>query len=86
MLQRSKCEATRKAPWEGYRLIEHTRPMDLDGVINIFSHIKRSAAGLHSLASMTLMKRGQSEFRAIEVSIRCLPRGNDVVEKLMDNL
>lgn len=75
----------REALWTGYHLIQQTRRIDLEGVIGIFRQIKRSSAGLRSPASLTIIKRGQSEFRAGEV-IYTPPRGNGIVEKLMDNL
>ncbi|QEC79044.1 Fic family protein [Mucilaginibacter ginsenosidivorax] len=75
----------REALWEGYRLIKEENQIDLKSITGIFRQIKQSSAGLRSPASLTVIQRGQSEFRAGEV-IYTPPRGPGLIEKLMDNL
>jgi Fic family protein len=75
----------REALWEGYRLINEKKDIDLDCIINIFRQVKNSPAGLRSPQSQTTIKRGQSEFRAGEV-VYTPPRGTGLIEKLMENL
>jgi Fic family protein len=75
----------REALWEGYRLIDEKKTIDLDCIISIFRQVKNSSAGLRSPQSQVTIKRGQSEFRAGEV-VYTPPRGLGVTEKFMDNL
>ncbi len=75
----------REALWEGYRLINEKKAIDLDTIINIFKQVKNSSSGLRSPQSQVTIKRGQSEFRAGEV-VYTPPRGLGVTEKFMDNL
>jgi len=75
----------REALWEGYRLINEKKIIDMDCVISVFRQVKNSSAGLRSPQSQTTIKRGQSEFRAGE-TIYTPPRGVGLIEKLMDNL
>ena len=75
----------REALWEGYRLMQENGNLDLNSIIGIFRKIKQSTAGLRSPQSITVIRRGQSEFRSGEV-IYTPPRGEGVLEKLMENL
>lgn len=75
----------REALWEGYRLMQENGKLDLNSIIGIFRKIKNSTAGLRSPQSITVIRRGQSEFRSGE-TIYTPPRGAGILEKLMDNL
>ena len=75
----------REALWEGYRQIKEKGIVNLDGVTAVFRQIKNTSGGLRPPHSLTVIRRGQSEFRAGEV-IYTLPRGAGIIEKLMDNL
>lgn len=75
----------REALWEGYRLMQENGRLDLNSIIGIFRKIKHSTAGLRSPQSITVIRRGQSEFRSGEI-IYTPPRGAGVLEKLMENL
>ncbi|EOR95294.1 MloA [Arcticibacter svalbardensis MN12-7] len=75
----------REAMWAGYQLIKDGNKIDLESLIGIFRQIKNTSSGLRSPASLTVIQRGQSEFRSGEV-IYTPPRGAGVLEKLIDNL
>jgi Fic family protein len=75
----------REAMWEGYKLINERKVIDLDCVVGIFRQVKNSSAGLRSPQAVTIIKRGHSEFRSGEF-IYTPPRGTGLIEKLMDNL
>jgi len=75
----------REAMWEGYQLIKENGHINQASMIGIFRQIKNSSAGLRSPASLTAIKRGQSEFRAGEI-IYTPPREPGILEKLMENL
>jgi Fic family protein len=75
----------REALWTGYQLIKEDNHIDLDSIIGVFRQVKNSSAGLRSPASLTVIQRGQSEFRSGEV-IYTPPRGPGILEQLMANL
>ena len=75
----------REALWTGYQGIEESKRITLDGILGIFRQVKNTTSGLRSPASLTVIQRGQSEFRSGEV-IYTPPRGAGILEKLMDNL
>lgn len=75
----------REALWAGYQQIKEDGHIDMESIIGIFRQIKNTASGLRSPASLTVIQRGQSEFRSGEV-IYTPPRGADILEQLMDNL
>ncbi|MFP5081695.1 Fic family protein [Pedobacter sp. JCM 36344] len=75
----------REALWTGYQLIKEDNHIDLESILGIFRQIKNTSSGLRSPASLTIIQRGQSEFRSGEV-IYTPPRGAGILEKLMDNL
>lgn len=75
----------REALWEGYRQLEKDQTISLDLLVKIFQQIKKTNAGLRSPQSQIVIRQGQSEFRTGEV-VYTPPRGEDIVEKLMDNL
>jgi Fic family protein len=75
----------REALWEGYRQLESKNQIDQGLITKIFQQIKDTTAGLRPPQAMVVIKQGQSEFRSGEV-IYTPPRGEGVLEKLMDNL
>jgi Fic family protein len=75
----------REALWAGHQTIKANNQIDLKSIIDIFRKIKNSSAGLRSPASLTVIKRGQSEFRSGE-TIYTPPRGIGILENLMENL
>ncbi len=75
----------REALWEGYRRIKEKDSIDLESIIAIFRQIKNTSSSLRAPHSLTVIQRGQSEFRPGEV-IYTPPRGQGVIERLMDNL
>jgi Fic family protein len=75
----------REALWQGYDLLKKRGIIDLNCIIAIFRKIKDSSEGLRSPQSLTIIKRGQSEFRSGEV-VYTPPRGEGLVENLMENL
>lgn len=76
----------REALWGGYRTLEAQPVITLDVITRIVQQIKNSAAaGLRSPHAMVVIKRGDSELRPGEV-IYTPPRGEGILEKLMDNL
>jgi len=75
----------REALWEGHRIMNEKKVIDLDSIVSIFRQIKNSSAGIRPPQSQTTIKRGQSEFRAGEI-IYTPPRGVGLIEKLMANL
>lgn len=75
----------REALWEGYKLIKDKGEIDLDCIINTFRQIKNSTAGFRSPQTLTVIRRGQSEFRSGEV-VYTPPRGAGIIENKMDNL
>ena len=75
----------REALWEGYRQLEGDKKISSGLITKIFQQIKNTSAGLRAPQAQVVIKQGQSEFRTGEV-VYTPPRGEGVVEKLMDNL
>jgi len=75
----------REALWAGYQLIKEDGHIDLECIVGIFRKIKNTSVGLRSPASLTVIQRGQSEFRSGEV-MYTPPRGPGILEELMVNL
>jgi Fic family protein len=75
----------RESLWEGYRRIQEKGTIDLDGIVAIFRQIKNTSGGIRPPHSLTVIRRGQSEFRSGEI-IYTPPRGPGIVENLMRNL
>ncbi len=75
----------REALWEGNRQLETEKNITLNLITKIFQQIKSTQAGLRSPQAQIVIRQGQSEFRTGEI-VYTPPRGEDVVEKLMDNL
>lgn len=75
----------REALWEGYPIIKTKGKIDMDCVISTFRQIKNSTAGIRPSQTLTIIRRGQSEFRSGEV-IYTPPRGAGIIENKLDNL
>ena len=75
----------REALWAGYHDMIETKVLNLQSVLSIFRQIKNTTSGIRPPQSNVVIKRGQSELRPGEI-IYTPPRGNDIVERLMDNL
>lgn len=75
----------REALWEGNRQLEKEKAISLTLITRLFQQIKSTQAGLRSPQAQIVIRQGQSEFRTGEI-IYTPPRGEGVIEKLMDNL
>lgn len=75
----------REALWEGYQRIKEKSDIDLESTIAIFRQIKNTTGSIRSPHTLTVIQRGQSEFRSGEI-IYTPPRGTGLVERLMGNL
>jgi Fic family protein len=75
----------REALWQGYDLLKGKEEIDLNCIVGIFRQIKNSSGGLRPPQSLTMIKRGQSEFRSGEI-IYTPPRGAGIIERMMGNL
>lgn len=75
----------REALWEGYQRVKKKNNIDLESIIAIFQQIKNTSGSIRPAHSLTVIQRGQSEFRSGEI-IYTPPRGVGLVEQLMGNL
>ena len=75
----------REALWAGYHAMKETNMLNLQSVLSIFRQIKNTTSGIRPPQANVVIKRGQSELRPGEI-IYTPPRGNDIVERLMENL
>ncbi len=75
----------REALWAGFHALKETKVLNLQSVLSIFRQIKSTSSGIRPSQANVVIKRGQSEFRPGEI-IYTPPRGNDIVEQLLDNL
>jgi len=75
----------REALWAGYHSMKEKKTLNLQSVLSIFRQIKDTPSGIRPPQANVVIKRGQSELRPGEV-IYTPPRGEDIVEKLMENL
>lgn len=75
----------REALWEGYKRIEEKGTIDMESVIRIFQQVKNTSGSIRPPQTLTVIQRGQSEFRSGEI-IYTPPRGTGVIERLLDNL
>lgn len=75
----------REALWHGYDQLKEKDNIDLESIVSIFQQIKNSSSGLRAPQSLTVIQRGQSEFRSGEV-IYTPPRGEGIIEEMMNNL
>ena len=75
----------REALWNGYQTLEKQQTINLNLITTIFQQIKDTRGGFRPPQSMVVIKRGDSELKPGEV-IYTPPRGENIVETLMDNL
>ncbi|MEZ4996838.1 MAG: Fic/DOC family N-terminal domain-containing protein [Bacteroidales bacterium] len=75
----------REALWAGYHALNETNILNLGSVLSIFRQIKNTTSGIRPPQANVVIRRGHSELRPGEV-IYTPPRGNGIVERLMDNL
>jgi Fic family protein len=75
----------REALWTGYKLIQETGKIDHKIIIEIFQKIKDTNSSYRPPQANVVIRREQSEFRSGEV-VYTPPRGEGLVENLMDNL
>jgi Fic family protein len=75
----------REALWTGYQELQKSQKFDTDLIIQIFNQIKETTSGYRSPQARVVIRRGVSEFRSGEI-IYTPPRGEGLIEKLMDNL
>jgi Uncharacterized conserved protein len=75
----------REALWEGYKRIKEKNGIDLQSIIAIFRQIKNTSSSIRPPHTLTVIQRGQSEFRSGEI-IYTPPRGTGLIERLLDNL
>ena len=75
----------REALWTGYKLIKEKGSIEIDIVTKILSQVINSKQSIRPPQSQTVIRRGQSEFRAGEI-IYTPPRGKDIIESLLKNL
>lgn len=75
----------REALWAGYKSILDEGKIKLETVINIARQVKDLNLGIRSPQARVVIRRGNSELRPGEV-VYTPPRGEGVVENLMNNL
>jgi len=75
----------REALWAGYHSMNETKILNLKSILSIFRQVKNTTSGIRPPQANVVIKRGQSELRPGEV-IYTPPRGQEVLERLMDNL
>lgn len=75
----------REALWIGYRLIEERGSIEIDTISEILSRVVNSKQAIRPPQSQTVIRLGQSEFRASEI-IYTPPQGIGITEKLLKNL
>ncbi|MBK6952888.1 MAG: Fic family protein [Crocinitomicaceae bacterium] len=75
----------REAMWEGFNQLLKKDSLTLSGIIAIHKQVKNTSQGIRPPQSLTVIKRGNSEFRSGEV-IYTPPRGKGVLEAKMKNL
>ncbi len=75
----------REALWAGYQSLRANPHIDKELIIQIYNKIKDTTIGYRPPQANIVIKRGQSELKPGEI-VYTPPRGEDVIEKLMDNL
>jgi len=75
----------REALWAGYHSLQNNNSISKNLTINIFNQIKETTEGIRPPQARVVIKRGESKFRSGEI-IYTPPRGEVIVEKLLDNL
>jgi Fic family protein len=75
----------REALWAGYQDIKEHNKITKETIIKVFRQVKDTSQTIRFPQSRTVIRRGGSEFRSGEV-IYTPPRGEGIVEELLDNL
>lgn len=75
----------REALWTGYHTISKRGKIDIKSIIKVYQQVKNTKDGIRPPQSQVIIKRGNSEVKAVEV-IYTPPRGKDIVENKMENL
>jgi Fic family protein len=75
----------REALWSGYTEIIQNQSFNLSVAVRVYQQIKNTNQGLRPPQSLTVIRRGESEFRSGEI-IYTPPRGEGIIEQKLDNL
>ena len=75
----------REALWTGFYDINEKGSITRETLIRVYQQVKNTTQKIRSPQSRVVIRRGDSEFRSGEV-IYTPPRGEGVVEELLDNL
>jgi Fic family protein len=75
----------REALWAGFKELQKKQKIETNLIKQIFNQIKETKSGYRPPQAQVVIKRGVSEFRSGEI-IYTPPRGERIIEKLMDNL
>ncbi len=75
----------REALWAGYHELQENKIIKTSLIKQVFNQIKETNSGYRPPQAQAVIKRGESEFRSGEI-IYTPPRGEGLIEKLMDNL
>lgn len=75
----------REALWAGFKELQKNRKIETSLIKQIFFNIKETSSEYRSPHAQVVIRRGVSEFRSGEI-IYTPPRGEGLVEKLMENL
>jgi Fic family protein len=75
----------REALWTGFRELQESQKIETKLIKRIFNQIKETTSSYRPPQAQVVIKRGKSEFRAGEI-IYTPPRGEELIETLMDNL
>lgn len=75
----------REALWEGYNQLARAGELKIKAIVAIHKKVKNTTQGIRPPQSLTVIKRGESEFRSGEV-IYTPPRGKGIIEDKMNNL
>jgi Fic family protein len=75
----------REALWGGFKLLTIDNKLSEKTIISIFQRIKNTTQGFRSTQSLTVIRRGNSDFKSGEV-IYTPPRGDGIIESKIQNL
>ncbi len=75
----------REALWGGFNLLKNEGDLSEQTIISIFQKVKNSTQSYRPPQSLTVIRRGNSEFKAGEV-IYTPPRGEGIIESKIQNL
>lgn len=76
----------REALWAGYEHLKQNNSIDLNLIIDIFHAIKNTNEGIRPPQAQTVIKRGDNELRPGAVIYTPPPRGEGILEPMLDNL